>query len=517
MIMSYFLYAMPVQSVNFFQFLNMYKIVFLLLMGGLLIACGSSKEESQTTEPADYRPAYHYAPAKNWVNDPNGLVYLDGEYHLFYQYNPFGDTWGHMSWGHAVSKDLKTWEELPVALKEYTNADSTETMIFSGCVVVDSLNTSGFFQPGFHKGMVAIYTSHVHKGEEGLAQHQSLAYSADKGRTWTYYDKNPVLDIGMKDFRDPSVFRYEDKWKMVVAKPHEYSVQIYESTDLKAWKLLSEFGKMGDVAKIWECPSLFKVPAEDSLPEKWVMMISSAAEETEFTGMQYFVGDFDGKKFTPQKQKGVFRVDLGKDFYAAIPFNNLPSTQPQPIIMGWVNNWVYANKVPTEDFRGLFSLPRALSVYQQDGVYRLRQKPIFKDKIPIRTLTMKASDLAAGVIMKLDGNSYRVDLTVELADVKHFEIKLLNNEAEAGLLSYEVATGRLSFDRTKSGKVAFHEKFPSVEAMTVVPTSGELKLNIFVDNSVVEIFANEGTAVLTDLVYPTKNKGVVVIGDKKAE
>ena len=492
----------------------MYRLIALFFLGTLFTACSSS-EKSTTSLPANYRPAYHYAPAKNWVNDPNGLVYLDGEYHLFYQYNPFGDIWGHMSWGHAVSKDLKTWKELPIALKEYTNADSTETMIFSGSVVVDSLNTSGFFAPGFKKGMVAIYTSHVHKGGEGIAQHQSLAYSADKGRTWTYYDKNPVLDIGHKDFRDPSVFRYGDTWKMVVVKPQDFTVQIYESTDLKAWKLLSEFGKMGDVAKIWECPSLFRVPVEDTLTEKWVMMISSAAEDTEFTGMQYFVGDFDGKKFTPQKQEGVFRVDLGKDFYAAIPFNNLPAAQSQPIIMGWVSNWMYADKIPTEGFRGMFSLPRALSLYQQDGVYRLRQNPIFQDKLPVRTLTMKASDLAAGVEMKLDGNSYRLDLTIELAEARDFELKLLNNEAETSLLSYEVATGKLSLDRTKSGKVAFHEKFPSVESMTIAPENGQLKLAIFVDNSVVEIYADNGKAVLTSLVFPTKSKGVVVIGEKK--
>ena len=277
---------------DFLSFQEMFRLIAFFALGALLSACTSSDKESTTATPADYRPAYHYAPAKNWVNDPNGLVYLDGEYHLFYQYNPFGDTWGHMSWGHAVSKDLKTWEELPVALKEYTNADSTETMIFSGCVVVDSLNTSGFFAPNFKKGLVAIYTSHVHKGGEGVAQHQSLAYSADKGRTWTYYDKNPVLDIGLKDFRDPSVFRYGNTWRMVVVKPLDFTVQIYESTDLKAWKLLSEFGKMGDVAKIWECPSLFRVPVEDTLAEKWVMMISSAAVGHGVHGHAVFRGRF---------------------------------------------------------------------------------------------------------------------------------------------------------------------------------------------------------------------------------
>ena len=486
----------------------------LFLLTALLSSCASEEKKAKVAdlESGGYRPNYHYAPPQNWTNDPNGLVYLDGEYHLFYQYNPEGDTWGHMSWAHAVSQDLKIWEELPLALAEYQNADSTETMIFSGCVVVDSLNTSGFFEPGFRNGMVAVYTSHVYKGGEGVAQHQSLAYSADKGRTWKYHDQNPVLDLGMKDFRDPSVFRHNGKWKMVVAKPKEYLVQIYESGDLKKWKRLSEFGKMGDVAKIWECPSLFKVPVEGSDEEKWVMMISSAAEDTDFTGMQYFVGDFDGKRFTADRQKGVRRVDYGKDFYAAIPFNNLPPGQPQPIIMGWASNWAYANKTPTAGYRGMFSLPRQLSLRRDSsGTHHLIQQPIFKDNIPTKTLTMKAPDLEAGVTLKMDGNSYRVNLTVELNGAKDFALKLLSNEAEASVLSYDIAAQKLTFDRTASGNVGFHEKFASVESVTVPPRNGELQLDIFVDNSIVEIFANGGATVLTDLVYPTKKKGEVMI------
>lgn len=497
------------------------RSLFTLLALAILLAACSTKQEEKTTipdiQPGDYRPAYHYAPPQNWTNDPNGLVYLYGEYHLFYQYNPEGDTWGHMSWAHAVSPDLKTWQELPLALPEYRNADSTETMIFSGSVVVDSLNTSGFFAPGFKSGMVAIYTSHVHKKvegkDEGVAQHQSLAYSADKGRTWKYYGQNPVLDLGMKDFRDPSVFRYQGKWKMVVVKPKEFLVQIYESDDLKKWKRLSEFGKMGDMAKIWECPSLFKVPVEGSDEEKWVLLISSAAEDTDFTGMQYFVGSFDGMHFKADRQEGVRRVDFGKDFYAAIPFNNLPADQPQPIILGWVSNWAYANKTPTTGFRGMFSLPRQLSLrLDSSGVYHLIQQPIFKKGIDTKTLTMKAPDLNAGVILQMDGNSYRLDLTFELNEAKNFQIKLLSNESETVHLSYDIAAQKLTLDRTQSGNVAFHEKFPSVESMTVPPVNGELKLNIFVDNSIVEIFANDGAAVLTDLVYPTKKNGEVVIG-----
>lgn len=491
----------------------MYKLIACIVLGAMLSSCASS-DKTATTDTVTYRPGYHYTPEKNWVNDPNGLVYLDGEYHLFYQYNPFGDVWGHMSWGHAVSKDLKTWEELPLALPEYTNTDSTETMIFSGSAVVDSLNTSGFFEPGFTKGLVAIYTSHVHKGDEGLKQHQSLAYSSDKGRTWKYYDKNPVLDIGMKDFRDPSVFWYAGKWKLVAVKPHEYIAQIYESANLKDWKLLSEFGKMGDTAKIWECPSLFPVPVENSNEKKWVMMISSAGEDTDFTGMQYFVGDFDGKKFTPQKQEGVFRIDEGKDFYAAIPFNNLPASQDKPVIMGWANDWMYANQIPAEGSRGMFSMPRKLSLKNENGVYTLIQVPVYAESIPTQTLNLSTSDLAAGKTLEMEGNAYRLTLTLDLADAKGFSIDLLKNEGESSVLSYDVASQTLSFDRTKSGKVAFHEKFASVDAMKVPPRDNRLMLDIFVDNSLVELYANGGEKVMTQQVFPTKSKGQVVIRRK---
>lgn len=491
------------------------KKVFTFLSVAVMLNACSPTSKTLKNEPATYRPAYHYTPEKNWVNDPNGMVYLDGEYHLFYQYNPLGDKHGHLSWGHAVSKDLKTWEELPLAIPEIMNADSSTTMVFSGAAVVDSLNTSGFFEKGFTKGMVAIYTSHIDKKGTGLAQHQSLAYSSDKGRTWKFYDKNPVLNIGLKDFRDPNVFMYEGKWKMIVAKPLEFMVQIYESTNLKDWKLLSEFGKMGDVAKIWECPSLFKVPVENSDKSKWVMLISSAAEDTEFTGMQYFVGDFDGKSFTPDAQEGVLRIDYGKDFYAAIPFNNLPSKDKNPMIMAWESNWSYAGDIPSEGRRGMFSMPRKLSLVNENGKFQLVQKPIFADNIQTETLTLKASELSDAKTLEMPNNSYRLNLTIDLANSKGFSIDLLKNGEEKSVLSYDIATQKLSFDRTKSGKIDFSKKFSSIESMKIIPQNGIVKLDIFVDNSIVEIFANGGRAVLTDLVFPNTKGGNIIISSLK--
>ncbi len=451
----------------------------------------------------NYRPSYHYTPPKNWVNDPNGLVYLDGEYHLFYQHNPQGEKWGHMSWGHAISRDLKNWKTLPLALPEYKNADGSGTMIFSGCAVVDSLNTSGFFQKGFKKGLVAIYTSHI----EGKIQHQSLAYSSDKGRTWQYYDKNPVLDIGLKDFRDPNVIWYPERqvWIMTVVKSLEYTVQFYESKDLKKWELLSEFGKKGDITRIWECPSLTKVPVENSKESKWLLMISSGHRQNNYLGMQYFVGDFDGKNFVPQKQDEIFYVDEGKDFYAAIPYFNLPKTQKNPIIIGWLNDWEYAQDIPTVGYRGGFSVSRKIALFLENGIYKLKQEPIVNSSVPTVSLSLKTGEKINSKFALSNNNSYRIKLTINLLNTKGFDLHLLKTDKNTSILSYDVATEILSFDRRNSGNVDFHKRFSSIESVKIKPENNMLKLDILVDKSVVEIFANDGKSVITDLVFPLKS------------
>lgn len=491
------------------------KNIFLFLSIGVIMnSCNTTTQSTTHESSIDYRPTYHYTPPKNWVNDPNGLVYLDGEYHLFYQYNPFGDKWGHMSWGHAVSKDLKNWETLPIALQEFDNGDSTQTMIFSGSVVIDSMNTSGFFEKGFTKGMVAIFTSHVHKNLKEVAQHQSLAYSSDKGRTWKYHSKNPVLDIGSTNFRDPNVFwnASKNRWVMAVVKALAYTVQFYESANLKDWKLLSEFGKQGDTTKIWECPSLFKVPIENANEEKWVLMISSGHRQKNYLAMQYFVGDFDGKNFVPQKQNEVLYVDEGKDFYAAIPFNNLPKNESRPIVVGWLNDWEYAGDIPTGNtWRGSFSVPRKLALFNENGMYKLTQSPIVADNIPTEEISLKVNEAISSKIASSSGNSYRLKLSINLSNAKGFDLDLLKNDNEMSVLSYDVATQMLSFDRTKSGKVDFHKRFPSVETMKISPVNNELNLDILVDKSIVEIYANGGKKVLTDLVFPTKTDGSIEI------
>lgn len=298
------------------------RIPGLLALLGCLFAlgCQTSKKENDTVSEyrEKYRPQYHFSPAKNWTNDPNGLLYYEGEYHLFCQYNPYGDKWGHMSWGHAVSQDLVHWQHLPLAIAEYqdrTTGDST--MIFSGTAVVDTNNSSGLCENG--ACLIAVFTSNVHKDNQGLRQHQSLAFSNDKGRTWRLYDQNPILDIGRKDFRDPKIFWYEpqQKWVMALVVPDQYSVQLYQSKNLLKWELMSEFGKVGDTTRIWECPDLFQLPVENEAGQsKWVLSLSGGhpAGPT-FVGMQYFIGEFDGTTFRSDQVEARY-IDYGKDYYA---------------------------------------------------------------------------------------------------------------------------------------------------------------------------------------------------------
>jgi len=264
----------------------------------ILVLLFSVSSRAQDLYSEKYRPSFHFSPAQHWINDPNGLVYYAGEYHMFYQYNPFGDVWGHMHWGHAISKDLVHWQELPIAIPEDGNL-----MIFSGSVVIDDKNTSGFGSNKNEIPMVAIYTGHIEK----VSQSQHLAYSLDKGRTWKKYSGNPVLDIGSKDFRDPKVFWYapENKWVMSVALALEKKIQFYQSKNLKEWSLLSSFGPVGDTSGIWECPDLFQVPvAGSSGQKKWVLMHSPAPY------MQYFIGEFDGTNFKSENPASViYRPD----------------------------------------------------------------------------------------------------------------------------------------------------------------------------------------------------------------
>lgn len=462
-------------------------LLFLFIVLGIY-SCKQDTTTHSSITREQYRPLFHFTPEKNWTNDPNGLVYYEGEYHLFYQYNPYGNTWGHMSWGHAISSDLINWKHLPLALEEYLDSATLDsTMIFSGTVVVDYNNTSSLCED--KDCLIAIYTSHLHRDNQGLLQHQSLAYSNDKGRTWKRYEKNPVLDIQRKDFRDPKVFWYEpqEKWVMALVVPDLHKVQLYQSKNLLQWDLMSEFGKVGDTLRIWECPDLFEVPVHgQSGKSKWVLSLSgSHPAGPSFVGMQYFVGDFDGTQFTSAQTKPLY-VDYGKDYYAGIVFNNV---KKRTVMMGWVNNWTYANLIPTSNWRGAFSIPRELTLVETAKGLRLSQQ--FVDEYE----NMRDDEIKD--IATLNTSSYELELEIPAGGGIH----LFKSETEQTTIGYQ--DGKLYLDRNKSGNVSFQKDFASTDAVVVSPGSDKISIRVLVDQSIIEVLSTDGLYSITDQVFPT--------------
>lgn len=458
------------------------------------------------------KPLFHYGPQKNWINDPNGLVFNNGTYHLFYQYNPFADVWGHMSWGHATSNDLMHWTEQPVAIPEFTKHDSVATSIFSGTAFIDSFNTSGLGASANSSPMIAIYTGNVTVGTKQIAQYQNLAYSNDNGQTFSQYKDNPVLDIHSKEFRDPKVFWYAPtkQWIMIVSKPDEYKVHFYGSTNLKEWKKLSEFGgNVGDKTRVWECPDIFELPVENSHEKKWVITVSAGHPQKNFLSMQYFVGNFDGKKFIADPLEYPLYMDFGKDFYAGITYNNLPDSQSRVVMIGWINCWEYANNIPSTGYRGRISVPRSLSLMKtSQGSYELIQQPVKEfDALKKEVFSVNNEQVDSVVDLSFHGNSYELDLAIEADAAATTGIKLLKSKDEEIILKYHSVEKIISLDRTQSGEVDFSPKFPSIENAPVNPQNGIIRLRILVDKKIVTVFINDGQSVVTDQVFPQENEG----------
>lgn len=450
------------------------------------------------------RPRHHFTPPQNFMNDPNGLVFFDGEYHLFYQHNPFGNEWGHMSWGHAVSHDLIHWEHLPVALREENGV-----MIFSGSAVVDWKNSSGFGLPG-KPPLVAVYTGHSE-----TEQNQNLAYSTDRGRTWERYGANPVVAIGARDFRDPKVFWHEptQKWIMVTVLSDEHRVRFDASSDLKHWTYLSDFGPAGATDGIWECPDLFALPVEGEPGIiKWVLKV----DVLRGTGAQYFIGDFDGTRFTNNAASNeIRRVDFGEDFYAAQSWNDAPGEGPdgRRIWIAWMNNWHYANDIPTSPWRGLFSIPRKLGLRRFPEGQRLVQRPI-EELGALRHLRYHATDgdiQAVNTQLATLRLERSVEITVEflLETAIEFGLKLCTGEAEESVIGYDVGSQELCMDRRRSGEITFSGQFAGIQRAHLPVEEGKIRLRIFVDSCSVEVFGNDGYSVLSNLIFPkTQNLGL---------
>jgi fructan beta-fructosidase len=474
---------------------------FILMIFPILISLSSSCQQSESRgaiEAADFnethRPQYHFTPPANWMNDPNGMVFWEGEYHLFYQHYPEGNTWGPMYWGHAVSTDLVHWEHFPIALEP-----DELGYIFSGSAVIDKENTSGLGSID-NPAMIAIYTYHNPEGEkEGRIdfQTQGLAFSLDKGRSWTKYEHNPILgNPGIKDFRDPKVTWIKEadgsgKWIMSLAVLDKIS--FYSSPNLLEWTHESDFNpEWAAYGGVWECPDLF--PLKD--PEgntKWVLLVSiNPGGPQGGSATQYFIGDFDGKSFTSQTSE-VRWLDYGADNYAGVTWANVPEDDGRQILIGWMSNWNYANEVPTEVWRSAMTLPRTLELANTPGGTRLASRPI-KELSQLRQVT-------------INGTGSEINLNHELAelelvpDADEFNITISNSKGEKIFINK--SGQEMIIDRSNSGITNFQKVFENIQ---VVPL-GELKINhlrIFLDRSSLEIFINDGEMVSTNIVFPNE-------------
>ncbi len=470
----------------------------------LLTACVLLGQEKYN-EP--WRPQFHFTPPKNFMNDPNGLVYYEGEYHLFYQYNPQGTEWGHMSWGHAVSTDMLDWKNLPVAIPEVPG----QYMIYSGSAVVDWHNASGLCaskDPNDPSCLMAIYTA---AGTN--LQRQNLAYSNDRGRTWTNFAGNPIADLKQPDFRDPKVFWYDarKKWVMVAVLADERKAVFFDSRDLKHWTFRSSFEIGGHDKGQWECPDLFELPVDgDPKNKKWVLIVNrNPGAPAGGTGTRYFVGRFDGTHFvneTPAAQE--LWVDYGKDFYATESFSDLPPNDHRRIWIGWISNWQYANREPTAIWRGAQSLPRELSLAQFPDGIRMVQKPIaeatklrerelielFGVSIPMANQAMHMANLR--------GETLEFEAELAPGDRKEIGFRLRKGVNEETLLGFSRETREVFVDRTRSGEVAFAPEFSGRHG-ALLRHSARVKLHVFMDRSSLEIFVNDGEVVLTERIYPS--------------
>jgi fructan beta-fructosidase len=453
-----------------------------------------------------YRPQYHFSPRVNWTNDPNGLVFFDGEYHLFYQYNPFGDVWGHMSWGHAVSRDLMHWQELPVALPEENGI-----MIYTGSTVVDERNTSGFCTDG-KPCLVAVYTGHTAgTAARPAIETQNLAYSNDRGRHWLKYSGNPVLNLKLPDFRDPHVFWSvaARRWIMAVALPNEHKVLFYGSPNLKAWERLSEFGPAGATGGQWECPTLTEVPVERKPGQtRWVLKVGLNPGGLQGgSGEQYFVGYFDGTRFTNENPpSATLWNDYGKDCYCALPFNGIPRTD-RPVMIGWMNNWQYAAKLPTQPWRGQMTIPRRLQLRQSAQGLRLAQEPAETvQSIRGSHFAWRGSDVTelnrALKGRTARGGSYELRCTIVPGAAREVGWKLLAADGKYTVVAHAADSGEVFVDRGPSGITDFSRDFPVRTSAPLGTGGAPLEMTVLVDRSTVEVFAQRGQVALSNLIYP---------------
>lgn len=450
------------------------------------------------TNKEKFRPVYHHTPAYGWMNDPNGMFYKDGVYHLYFQYNPYGSVWGNMHWGHSTSTDLMHWKFEGCAI-----VPDAWGAIFSGSCVVDHENTAGFGK----EAVVAFYTS-AKASPWGDVQSQSMAYSLDNGKTFVKYEGNPILTSSEKDFRDPKVFWYAPgkHWVMMLAVGQH--MEIYSSVNLKEWKKESEFGAMqGAHGGVWECPDLVEIPVEGTREKKWVL-ICNLNPGGPFGGSaaQYFVGSFDGKKFVNESPTQTKWMDWGKDNYATVTWNNAPDGRC--IALGWMSNWQYANNVPTRQYRSANTLARDLTLYREGQELYLKSTPSVEvkkargKKVSIPSFRVSEKHEIVNLFEDNQG-AYEVEILIQNAGASKIAFCLLNDKGEKVSMYYDLNRKQFVMDRSESGTVDFSKDFPAV---TVAPANvdKELTLRLFVDRSSIEAFGEDGKFVMTNLVFPSQ-------------
>ncbi|CAH1001040.1 Levanase [Neolewinella maritima] len=508
------------------------KVFCVLLSCILLTGCSTNGVQdvgsSPTSTPADtydetYRPQVHYSPPTQWMNDPNGMVYFEGEYHLFYQYYPDSNVWGPMHWGHAVSPDLLEWENLPIALYP----DSLG-WIFSGSAVVDHDNTSGLGTDD-QPPLVAIFTYHndpLEKAGRDDFQYQGIAYSTDRGRTWTKYAGNPVVpnEEPIRDFRDPKVIwdAEREQWLMVFAAQDH--VMFWRSDNLIDWEHLSDFGKTyGAHGGVWECPDIFPLQVEGSDETKWVLLLSiNPGGPNGGSATQYFVGDFDGTDFTLDpdfatevSDSAAVWLDYGRDNYAGVTWSDVPKEDGRRIFIGWMSNWDYARDVPTTVWRSAMTVPRTLSLQQTAEGYRLFSNPIAE-----LTQLRGAPEMFHGepsLELTTASGAHELELVYALDEsvTTPFGVALRNAEGDALEIGYDPERKAFYSDRRGAGANDFADSFaPDRTWAPRLSSSDTLRMHLIFDRASVELFADGGSTVVTEIFFPIESLDqLTAVGD----
>jgi fructan beta-fructosidase len=477
--------------------------IILFLMTSLISTPVFSMDEKDPRQPTpQYRPAHHFSPAQAWMNDPNGLLYHEGTWHMFFQHYPYGMTWGPMHWGHATSQDLMTWTERPIAL-----APDSLGMIFSGSAVIDVHNTSGLGHAG-QAPWVAIFTHHDDEAEKAGRidrQHQSLAYSLDEGQTWQKYAGNPVLpNPGLKDLRDPKVFWHESSARWVMSLAAGDHIAFYSSPNLKDWTLQSRFGHdVGAHGGVWECPDLLSFNVDGQT--HWVLIVSvMPGGPNGGSATQYFVGNFDGAHFTPHDTQTRW-LDHGPDNYAGVTFHN---TAPRTVFVAWMSNWDYAKEVPTSPWRSAMSLPRELSLARVGAQYHLRNFPAqevlhrLKGKTT-RTATCAPNNANVNDLLRQSDGQFVIELSASV--LQDVELTFSNDVGDALRIGYDAAKQTYWIDRTQSGVVDFNANFAKRHTAARVSHATDANLSLFFDRGAVELFADQGLTSMTSLHFPKAN------------